>query len=122
MYLFKRQCDNCPASNAKIIIDQKVKNMSVSSKDVHYVANLARLQLSEEEAESLKGDMNKILGYIDTLNELDTTDVKPLEHVMEITATTFRKDVANEPLSHDDALKNAPDADSDYFRVPRVIE
>ena len=96
--------------------------MSVSSKDVHYVANLARLQLSEEEAESLKGDMNKILGYIDTLNELDTSDVEPLEHVMEITASTFREDIAKEPLSHDDALKNAPDADSDYFRVPRVIE
>ncbi len=96
--------------------------MSVTNKDVHYVANLARLQLTEEEAESLKGDMNKILGYIDTLNELDTSDVEPLEHVMEITASTFRKDVAKEPLSHDDALKNAPDADSDYFRVPRVIE
>lgn len=86
------------------------------------MANLARLQLSDEEAESLKGDMNKILGYIETLNELDTSDVEPLEHVMEITATTFRKDVAKEPLSHEDALKNAPDADSDYFRVPRVIE
>lgn len=96
--------------------------MSVTNKDVHYVANLARLQLSDEEAESLKGDMNKILGYIDTLNELDTSNVEPLEHVMEITASTFRKDVAEEPLSHEDALKNAPDADSDYFRVPRVIE
>ena len=96
--------------------------MSVTKKDVHYVANLARLQLSEDEAESLRGDMNKILGYIDTLNELDTSDVEPLEHVMEITATTFREDIAREPLSHDEALKNAPDADSDYFRVPRVIE
>ncbi len=96
--------------------------MSVSKDEVYYVANLARLQLEENEAESLQKDMNKILGYIDTLNELDTTDIEPLEHVMEITASTFRKDVAREPLSHEDALKNAPDADSDYFRVPRVIE
>lgn len=96
--------------------------MSVSKEDVHYVANLARLQLKDDEAEGLKEDMNKILGYIETLNELDTTDVEPLEHVTEITSTTFRKDEAQEPLSHDDALKNAPDADSDYFRVPRVIE
>lgn len=96
--------------------------MSVSKEDVHYVANLARLQLKDDEAEGLKEDMNKILGYIETLNELDTTDVEPLEHVTEITSTTFRKDEAREPLSHDDALKNAPDADSDYFRVPRVIE
>lgn len=98
------------------------RKMSVSKEDVHYVANLARLQLSDSEAEGLKEDMNKILGYVDTLNELDTSDVEPLEHVTEITATTFRKDEAFEPLSHEDALKNAPDADSDYFRVPRVIE
>lgn len=96
--------------------------MSVTKEEVYYVANLAMLQLKESEAEGLQKDMNKILGYIDTLNELDTSDIEPLEHVMEITASTFRKDIAKEPLSHDEALKNAPDADSDYFRVPRVIE
>lgn len=96
--------------------------MSVTKDDVHYVANLARLQLKDEEAEGLKEDMNKILGYMEKLNELDTENVEPLEHVTEITASTFRKDEAKEPISHDDALKNAPDADSDYFRVPRVIE
>jgi aspartyl-tRNA(Asn)/glutamyl-tRNA(Gln) amidotransferase subunit C len=96
--------------------------MSVTKEDVHYMANLARLQLNDKEAEGLMEDMNKILGYIETLNELDTRNVAPLEHVTEITAKTFRKDVAKEPLSHEDALKNAPDADSDYFRVPKVIE
>lgn len=96
--------------------------MSVTKEDVYYVANLARLQLEESEAEGLQKDMNKILGYIDTLNELDTSDIEPLEHVMEITASAFRKDKAREPLNHEEALKNAPDADSDYFRVPRVIE
>lgn len=96
--------------------------MSVSKEDVLYVAHLARLELRDEEAEHLKEDMNKILGYMDTLNELDTSDVEPLEHVIEITSTSFRKDVAEEPISHEEALKNAPDADSDYFRVPRVIE
>lgn len=96
--------------------------MSVTKDDVQYVANLARLQLTDEEAEGLKEDMNNILGYIDQLNELDTTNVEPLEHVTEITASKFRKDEAKDPISHEDALKNAPDADSDYFRVPRVIE
>jgi aspartyl-tRNA(Asn)/glutamyl-tRNA(Gln) amidotransferase subunit C len=96
--------------------------MSVTKDDVQYVANLARLQLGDEEAEALKEDMNEILGYIDQLNELDTSDVAPLEHVTDVTATEFRKDEAGEPLSHEEALKNAPDADSDYFRVPRVIE
>ncbi|HMB41727.1 MAG TPA: Asp-tRNA(Asn)/Glu-tRNA(Gln) amidotransferase subunit GatC [Balneolaceae bacterium] len=96
--------------------------MSVTKKDIQYVAHLAMLQLEDDEAEGLKEDMNQILGYIDTLNEVDTTDVEPLEHVNEITASTFREDKAEEPVPHEDALKNAPDADSDYFRVPRVIE
>lgn len=95
--------------------------MSVTNDDVRYVANLARLQLAEDEVESLKNDMNQILGYIETLNELDTDNVEPLEHVTEV-ETYFRPDVAKSPLSHEDALKNAPDADSDYFRVPKVIE
>lgn len=96
--------------------------MSVSKEEVYYVANLARLQLEEKEAQGLQKDMNNILNYIETLNELDTSGVEPLEHVTEVTSSNFRKDEAKEPLSHEDALKNAPDADSDYFRVPRVIE
>jgi len=95
--------------------------MSVTEKDVKYIANLARLQLSKEEVTSLAGDMNKILGHMELLNELDTTDVEPLEHVIDL-ESRLRKDEAKEPLSHEDALKNAPDADSDYFRVPKVIE
>lgn len=95
--------------------------MSVTKKDVDYMAHLARLELKDEDAEGLKEDMNKILGYMEKLNELDTSDVQPLEHVTE-QPTILRKDEAKEPLSHEDALKNAPDADSDYFRVPKVIE
>lgn len=95
--------------------------MSVTKKDVDYVADLARLQLTEEESESLVNDLNQILDYINTLEEVDTSDVEPLEHVIEL-EYRLRDDTAREPLSHEDALKNAPDADSDYFRVPRVIE
>ncbi len=99
----------------------EIISMSVTKDDVHYVAHLARLQLTDKEAEGLTKDMNSILGYIETLNEVDTTDVEPLEHVTELTAP-LRKDEAKDPLKHKDALKNAPDADSDFFRVPRVIE
>lgn len=95
--------------------------MSVSKEEVDYVADLARLQLDEEERESLANDMNQILDYMSTLEEVDTTDVEPLEHVIDL-EYRLRDDKAEEPLSHEDALKNAPDADSDYFRVPRVIE
>lgn len=95
--------------------------MSVSKEDVNYVADLARLRFDEEETESLAEDMNQILEHIETLGEVDTADVEPLEHVIEL-EYRLRHDKAEEPLSHEEALKNAPDADSDYFRVPRVIE
>lgn len=95
--------------------------MSVTKKDVDYVADLARLQLKEDERESLVNDMNQILDYMTTLEEVDTSDVEPLEHVIDL-EYRLRDDKAKEPLSHEEALKNAPDADSDYFRVPRVIE
>lgn len=95
--------------------------MSVTHKEVKYIADLARLQFNEEETSKLAGEMNKILEYIETLQEVDTTDVEPLEHVI-TSQSNFRTDEAKQPLSHEEALKNAPDADSDYFRVPRVIE
>jgi len=95
--------------------------MSVSEKDVRYVAHLARLQLSEDEVENLTRDMSKILDYMETLEELDTSDVEPLEHVIDM-EYRLRDDKAKEPLAQEEALKNAPDADSDYFRVPKVID
>ena len=95
--------------------------MSVSKEEVLYVAGLAKLHLSEDEISILSRDMNAILGYMERLNNLDTSDVEPLEHVIEL-GKTYRPDKAREPLAHQKALENAPDADSDYFRVPKVIE
>lgn len=95
--------------------------MSVTKEDVQYIAELARLRLDDKEAESIQKDLNQILGYMKKLEELDTTNVEPLEHVLEMEFRT-RKDVPEAPLSHEEAMKNAPDADSDYFRVPKVIE
>ncbi len=95
--------------------------MAVSRKDVLYMADLARLRLTDEEAEQLQQDMNDILEYMDLLEQLDTSEVPPLEHVTEL-HTPLREDKAKQPVDHEEALKNAPDADSDYFRVPRVIE
>jgi aspartyl-tRNA(Asn)/glutamyl-tRNA(Gln) amidotransferase subunit C len=95
--------------------------MAISKEEVLYVANLARLRLSEEETTAFAKDLSKILDYMELLNQVDTRDVEPLDHVIE-PDTGFRKDEALEPLSHEDALHNAPDANTDYFRVPRVIE
>lgn len=95
--------------------------MSVTEKQVEYIANLARLNLTADEKPRLVRDMNNILAYIDQLNELDTSEVEPLAHVIPL-PESFREDLPLPPLDHAEALKNAPDADSDYFRVPKVIE
>ena len=95
--------------------------MSVTEKDVRYVAHLARLQFSDDEVEGLAKDMSKILDYMETLEELDTSNVEPLEHVIDM-EYRLRDDKAGKPLAHEEALKNAPDADTDYFRVPKVID
>lgn len=96
-------------------------SMSVTKEDVLYVAGLARLRLSNEETTQLAADMNQILSYMELLNQVDTTDVEPLEHVMGH-EPELRADVALPPLPHEEALRNAPDADADHFRVPKVIE
>ena len=95
--------------------------MSVTKETVAYIANLARLSLSDSGIVKMQSDMNKILEYMDLLNQVDTSNIEPMEHVYE-PGTPLRADIPGEPLSHDAALKNAPDADSDYFRVPKVIE
>ena len=96
-------------------------DMALSIDDVRYIAALARLRFSEDEEHRLAEQMNDILGYMDKLNELDTTDVPPMSHVLDL-YNVFREDADQQRITPEQALHNAPDADSDYFRVPKVIE
>ena len=111
--------------------------MKVTEKDVSYVADLANLELTAEERSGMLRDLNSILDYVDRLNELDTSDVPPMAQVSdrygvdeskqgsERFAYANREDVPEglrKSLPHDEALGNAPDADEDFFRVPKVIE
>jgi aspartyl-tRNA(Asn)/glutamyl-tRNA(Gln) amidotransferase subunit C len=111
--------------------------MKVTDKDVAYVADLANLELTPEERGGMLRDLNSILEYIDRLNELDTSNVSPMAQVSdrygvdeskqgsERFADASREDVVEglrKSLPHDEALANAPDADEDFFRVPKVIE
>ena len=95
--------------------------MALSVDDVRYIAALARLRFSEEEEHHLAEQMSEILDYMDKLNELDTTDVSPMSHVLDL-YNVFREDAARQRITPEEALRNAPDADSDYFRVPKVID
>lgn len=98
--------------------------MKVTERDVLHVAELANLELTEAERARMLRDLNNILGYVERLNELDTANVPPMAQIA--SADKNRDDMrADEPrpsISHEAALKNAPDADGTYFIVPKVIE
>jgi aspartyl-tRNA(Asn)/glutamyl-tRNA(Gln) amidotransferase subunit C len=95
--------------------------MSVSAEEVRRVAALARLRLSDEEVESMQGQMSRILDYMDKLNEVDTSGVQPMAHVLDL-VNVLREDRVEQRISREEGLKNAPDTDGTFFRVPRVID
>ena len=94
--------------------------MQVSDELVDKLAHLAKLEFEGEKKERIKEDFQKILNFVDKLSELDTEGVEPLIHMSD-TVTEFREDVVKETISHEEALKNAPQKDSDYFKVPKVL-
>lgn len=94
--------------------------MKITDKKIDELSHLARLEFKDEERENIKADLNRILSFCEQLNELDTEGVEPLVYISNRT-NHLREDVVKPPLDKKTALKNAPDADSDYFRVPKVI-
>ncbi|AGK96341.1 Asp-tRNA(Asn)/Glu-tRNA(Gln) amidotransferase subunit GatC [Clostridium pasteurianum] len=95
--------------------------MSVSKKDVEYVAELARLSFSQEEKENLIGDLNSVLGYVEKLNELDTDDVEIIVNPYYI-ENKFREDEIEPSMELSSVLDNAPDKLEEYVVVPKIIE
>lgn len=95
--------------------------MSISKETVTHVADLSRLEFSEAETERLAMEMGDVLVYMETLNKLDTTGVKPTEHILPV-QNVFRADEVKPSLPIEDVLTNAPDADAGCFKVPRVLE
>jgi aspartyl-tRNA(Asn)/glutamyl-tRNA(Gln) amidotransferase subunit C len=93
--------------------------MSLSEKDVQYVARLSRLELSEEEVRQYSQQLSSILGYIEQLNKLDTGDVEPLSHVLDL-RNVFRKDEVRPSLPQKDILANGPETAVGHFRVPKI--
>lgn len=94
--------------------------MPVTLKDVEHVAALARLQFTDAEKEKLTHHLNEILAYVEKLNELDTTNVEPLSHVVE-PGNIFREDTIRPSYPREEMLKNAPDKTEKFFKVPKVI-
>jgi aspartyl-tRNA(Asn)/glutamyl-tRNA(Gln) amidotransferase subunit C len=95
--------------------------MSVNKETIHKIAHLARLELDDAKEEQMAKELSNILEWMETLNQVNTDNVKPLTH-MSAEINVLRKDEVKEGLSHKEALHNAPKKDSDYFRVPKVLE
>jgi len=95
--------------------------MKITMKEVDHVARLARLELTDDEKERMRAQLDSILSYIDKLNELDTSAVEPTSHVLPM-MNVFRDDEVRPSLSQEEALANAPDRQDLFFRVPRILE
>jgi aspartyl-tRNA(Asn)/glutamyl-tRNA(Gln) amidotransferase subunit C len=94
--------------------------MSLSRAEVEKVSLLARLLLSDDELDRMTSQMGGILGYIDLLSELDTENVEPMAHALDI-ANVFRDDVVRPSLDREAALANAPRRDEECYLVPAVL-
>ena len=94
--------------------------MSISKQDVSYVANLARLSMEESDRDTFAQQIAKILEYVDTLNQVDTTGVEPTSHAIFLN-NAFREDDPKPHLGQDKSLANAPEDENGHFIVPKVI-
>ena len=95
--------------------------MKIDTETVDKIAHLARLEFEKESKEQIINDMNNMLSFIEKLNELDTTNVEPLIY-MSKEVNVLREDDVRHDITQQEALKNAPKKDSDYFKVPKVLE
>lgn len=95
--------------------------MKIDKELLHKTAHLARLEFDEKSADAMMADMNKIIAWVEKLNEVNTDGVTPLT-TMSQEVNVLREDEVKPHLNHERALKNAPKKDADYFRVPKVIE
>ena len=95
--------------------------MEVNDALVDKLAHLARLKFNDSEKEEIKNDLQKMIAFIEKLNELDTTGVEPLLHMTDET-NVLREDEVKGSVSREEAMKNAPMHDEQFFKVPKVIK
>jgi aspartyl-tRNA(Asn)/glutamyl-tRNA(Gln) amidotransferase subunit C len=95
--------------------------MSVDIDTVKRIAQLARIAVSDEEAQGLQGELNTILGWVEQLGELDVDDVEPMTSVVQVEMKK-RQDVVSDGGIAADIVANAPETEDRYFVVPKVVE
>lgn len=95
--------------------------MQITDETIKYVSALAKLQLTKEEEERAKVDLGNILGYMETMNELDTTGIEPMSHAFQV-SNVFREDVVTNGDDRENLLSNAPAQKDGCFVVPKTVE
>jgi aspartyl-tRNA(Asn)/glutamyl-tRNA(Gln) amidotransferase subunit C len=95
--------------------------MKITEELIDHIAHLARLEFQGEDKVSIKKDMERMIEFVDKLSEVDTTHVEPLIFMSE-EINRLREDEPKVTVTHDEALLNAPKKDSDYFRIPKVLD
>ena len=95
--------------------------MEVNNKLIQDIAKLSKLKFDDSAEEKMKADLEKMLDFVDKLNEIDTEGIDPLIYMSE-EINVLREDKVSEEISQEEALKNAPEKDSDYFKVPTVLK
>ncbi|MCO4814476.1 MAG: Asp-tRNA(Asn)/Glu-tRNA(Gln) amidotransferase subunit GatC [Flavobacteriales bacterium] len=94
--------------------------MDIKEEVVEHIAHLARLEFEGDRKTAIKADLQRIVSFMDKLQEVETGNVEPLVY-MTSEINHLREDVAKVTITQEDALKNAPQKDSDYFRIPKVL-
>jgi len=94
--------------------------VALSEKDVQYVAKLARLEVTDQETAKYTQQLGAILQYVEQLNKLDTSNVEPLTHPLDV-KNVLRKDEVVPSLSQKDVLSNGPEVQSGHFKVPKIM-
>ena len=97
------------------------KKSNITDEMIDKLAGLAKLEYDQKSKEEIKKDLHRILGFISKLDELDTSKTEPLIF-MTNEKNVLRKDESKNTITQDEALKNAPDKDSDYFKVKKVLK
>lgn len=95
--------------------------MEVNETLIDHIAHLSRLSFAGPQKEAIRQDMQRMIAFVDKLSELDTTGVEPLIFMSE-EVNRLRNDEVAQSVSHEEALRNAPKKDSDYFRIPKVLD
>ena len=95
--------------------------MQVTDEMIANLASLSRLKFNDEEKIEIKKDLQRMISFVEKLNEVDTTGVEPLLHMTDVT-NVYREDIVQGSMPKAEALANAPVADENYFKVPKVIK